>query len=54
MANLSAPSLILMAFAVVFEMLATFWTGPSPRYNLAAAGLACFFLVILLTGMHIF
>jgi hypothetical protein len=46
-------SVILVAFAFVFETLAAFNVPTPPRFNLIAAGLACFFLSLLLGNFHI-
>ena len=53
-------TLILLVFAFVFEAIAAAWmiwgppTPPQPYgYRLVAAGLACYFLSILLGGVHL-
>lgn len=45
-------SLILIVFAFVFEAIAVFWNPqPTPRWNLIAAGLACYFLSLILAAV---
>jgi hypothetical protein len=44
---------ILLVFALVFEVLAAIGIPSPPRFNLMAAGLACYFISILLAGVHI-
>lgn len=45
-------TLILLVFAFVLEALATFWQPNPPRWNLMAAGFACYFLSVLLGWVH--
>ena len=45
--------MILLVFAFVCECLAAFWNPAPPRVNLIAAGLAFYFLSLLLGGLHI-
>ncbi len=44
---------ILICFAVVCECLAAAGVPNPPRFNLIAAGLAFYFLSILLAGVHL-
>lgn len=44
---------ILLVFAFVCEVLAAIGVPSPPRFNLMAAGLAFFFLSLLLAGVHI-
>lgn len=44
---------ILLVFAFVCEVLAAVGVPSPPRFNLMAAGLAFYFLSILLAGVHI-
>ena len=44
---------ILIVFAFVCEVLACVGVPSPPRFNLMAAGLAFWFLSILLVGVHI-
>ena len=46
-------STILIVFAFVCEVLACVGIPSPPRFNLMAAGLAFYFLSILLAGVHI-
>jgi hypothetical protein len=43
-------TLILLVFAFVCFLLATFWQPSPPRFNLIAAGLAAWVLSVLLAG----
>jgi hypothetical protein len=42
---------ILLIFAFVLECLAAFWNPTPPRVNLIAAGLAFYFLALVLGGL---
>ena len=44
---------ILLVFALVLLALAAFNVPSSPRINLGWAGLACWALAILLSGLHL-
>ncbi len=44
---------ILVVFAFVLEVLAMLGVPNPPRFNLMAAGLACYFLSLLLGNFHV-
>jgi len=44
---------ILVVFAFVLEVLAMLGVPNPPRVNLMAAGLACYFLSLLLGNFHV-
>lgn len=46
-------SLILLVFAFVLFVLAAIGVPSSPRFNLVAAGLACWVLSVMLGGWHL-
>ena len=46
-------TLILLVFAFVCEVLAALGVPNPPRFNLMAAGLAFYFLSLLLAGAHL-
>ena len=50
---MASVTLILLIAAFLLELLAAFGVPSPPRFNLMAGGLACYFLSLILGGVHL-